>query len=137
MASRGAVIATRRRVIRIRRGRITTRLRVSAINEAGMRISTLQTMISRRVARRSPTAGALWRGSGRVGTVTPCRLCALRVPRRGWERRGVVVGVAGFVVVGRGGVARLLVSTIFRAAPARGGGATLLAAGRDRGPRPG
>ncbi len=79
------MIATRRRVIRIRLGRITTRLRVSAINEARMRISTLRTMISRPVAMRSPTTEALWRGSGRVGTVTRCRWCALRVPRQGWE----------------------------------------------------
>src|SRR5436190_1014555 len=49
-----------------------------------MRISTLPTMISRPVATRSPTTEALWRGSGRVGTVTPCRWCALRVPRQGW-----------------------------------------------------
>jgi hypothetical protein len=76
---------TRRRVIRIRPGRITIRPRVRAISEARVRISTLLTMISRPVATGLPMTGALWRVSDRV--VTGAAVSAVRQQCRGAQGR--------------------------------------------------
>src|SRR5205823_5976231 len=70
---------------------------------------------------RSPTTEVFWRGSGRVGTVTPCRRCAPRVPRRGWDRRRIVILLPSVVIVARRVVMRWLVCTICRTTRTRVG----------------
>src|SRR5207249_3786128 len=112
---------TRRRVIRIRRGRITTRPRVRAISEARMRISTLLTMISRPVATGLPMTGALWRVSDRVATGPPCPQCATRVQRRGCEQRRSVIRRPRFVIVARRVVMSSPVCTISKTTGMRAG----------------
>jgi diguanylate cyclase (GGDEF)-like protein len=90
-----------------------------------MRTSTLPTMISRLVATRSHTTGALGRVSGRRETGTWWRRCATRRPRNGFKRRRIAIEwptIAierpSFVIGAVRDVIPLPVCTIWRMTPA-------------------
>jgi hypothetical protein len=70
------------------------------------------TTISLPVETQPPITGALWRASGRVATVAPCRRYATRVLPRECERRTIVIELPRFVIVARRVATRWLVYTI-------------------------